>query len=129
MIFWKVTFWLTASLLILPFPFKLAGYISGKDTSPLRVKIEEMANALFLAIGLIAFWAYAYTKPIAIPPVFWYIWLTVSVVWSCLGVFKSSKLTYAKSQIGGKATVLFALGSTLFFLPMLVAVFNYASKT
>jgi hypothetical protein len=53
----------------------------------------------------------------------------VSVGWSCIAVFKSSKLTYAKSQIGGKATVLFALGSTLFFLPMLVAVFNYASKT
>ena len=129
MIFWKVTFWLTASLLILPFPFKLAGYISGKDNSPLSVKIEEMANALFLAIGLIAFWAYAYSKSIAIPPVFWYIWLTVSVGWSCIAVFKSSKLTYAKSQIGGKATVLVAVGSTLFFLPMFVAVFNYASKT
>jgi hypothetical protein len=49
MIFWEVTFWLTASLLILPFPFKLSGYVSGKDTSPLSVKIEEMANVLFLA--------------------------------------------------------------------------------
>lgn len=99
---WKFTFWLTASLLVFPLPFKLAGYISGKDPNPLRVKIQEITNAIYFSIGLVAFLAYAFDKQLTVPSMFWFIWLTIAVLWSCLVIFKSSKLTYAKSIYGGK---------------------------
>ncbi|WP_417760829.1 hypothetical protein [Shewanella sp.] len=56
--FWKIMFWLTFMLLVLPFPFKLAAMLTGKDKRATAVKLEEMCNAVFLAIGLIAFGLY-----------------------------------------------------------------------
>ena len=32
---WKIYFWAIAALLVVPLPFKLAGYFSGKDASPI----------------------------------------------------------------------------------------------
>jgi len=51
--FWQVSFWILVAIVALPFPFKVLGYISGRDKSPLIVKVEEMANTLFLALGCI----------------------------------------------------------------------------
>lgn len=56
--FWQVSFWLLVLLLTVPIPFKIYGYITRKDKSPLWVKIEAMSNAVFLAIGLIAFYGF-----------------------------------------------------------------------
>ncbi|WP_123421773.1 hypothetical protein [Gallaecimonas pentaromativorans] len=124
--FWKIMFWATALLLILPFPFKIGAIALGKDKRPLSVKIEELSNAVFLSIGLIAFWHYAYSNEISTIPLFWYSWLFIAVAWSIFAVFKSSKLNYAQEQIGTKATIVVSALSTVFFVPMLVAVFNYA---
>jgi hypothetical protein len=120
-------FWATAFLLILPFPFKIGAILLGKDKRPIAVKVEELCNAAFLSIGLIAFWNYAYLDSTSNAPLFWYSWLLIAVSLSVLAVFKSSKLHYAKEQIGTRATVVASILSSVFFLPMLVAVFNYAS--
>lgn len=124
--FWKIMFWLTFMLLVLPFPFKLAEMISGKDQRAFAVKFEEMANAVFLSIGLIAFWQFAYSMGTSSHPLFWYLWLGIAIIWSIVAMFKSAKLGYGVEQVGKKATVIMACFSTLFFLPMLVAVFRYA---
>ncbi|RLV57805.1 hypothetical protein D5018_20580 [Parashewanella curva] len=119
-------FWATFALLILPFPFKLVSMITGKDKRSFAVKFEEISNAAFLAIGLIAFWEYSYSSNTSSTPMFWYVWLSIAVIWSIVAIFKSSKLDYAKEQIGTKATVILSIFSTIFFIPMFIAVFNYA---
>ena len=119
-------FWLTFMLLVLPFPFKLAEMISGKDQRAFSVKFEEMVNAVFLSIGLIAFWQFVYSTGTSSHPMFWYLWLIIAIIWSIVAMLKSAKLGYGVEKVGKKATVIMACFSTLFFLPMLVAVFRYA---
>ena len=119
-------FWATTLLLIVPFPFKLFSMVTGKDQRSFAVKFEEMSNAIFLAIGLIAFWQFAYLDTKSTVPIFWYAWLFVAVSWSLLAAIKSPKLDYAKEQIGAKNTIIISALSTLFFLPMFIAVYNHA---
>lgn len=126
--FFKTMFWLTAILIVLPFPFKVFEIVTGKDKRPLAVKVEELSNAALLAVGLIAFWHYVYTDEASSAPWFWYCWIVSTVLLSIVAVFKSSKLGYAKEKIGSKATVILSVGSTLFFVPLFVAVFNYAAR-
>jgi len=126
--FFKVMFWLTAALLIVPFPLKLFEMVTGKDKRPFAVKVEELSNAALLAVGLIAFWHYVYTDEASSAPWFWYCWIVSTVLLSIVAVFKSSKLGYAKEQIGSKATVVLSVGSTLFFVPLFVAVISYAIR-
>jgi len=126
--FFKTMFWLTAILIVLPFPFKVFEIVTGKDKRPLAVKVEELSNAVLLSIGLIGFWYYAFTDKASNSPWLWYGWLLLTVLLSILAVFKSSKLRYANEQVGSKATVILSVGSTLFFVPLFVAVFNYAAR-
>ncbi len=56
--FFEIWFWILCVLIILPLPFKVYEYISGKDKSPVIVKVEEIFNVLFLSLGLIAFHGY-----------------------------------------------------------------------
>jgi len=124
--FWKIMFWASALLLLMPLPFKLTALVKGKDTRPKSVITEEFLNALFLSLGLIAFWQYTYAGQTAGYPLIWYGWLLIAICWSIVAIFKSAKLDYAKEQIGKKATLILSSLSTLFFLPMFIAVFNYA---
>ncbi|MCO7188382.1 MULTISPECIES: hypothetical protein [unclassified Pseudoalteromonas] len=125
--FWKIMFWATALLLIVPLPFKVGALVLGRDTRSPLVIIEELSNAVFLGIGLIAFWQYAYTNGISNSPQLWNGWLFIAIAWSILAVFKSPKLSYAQEKIGKTTTVAVSVLSTIFFLPMFVAVFNYAN--
>ncbi|MFC4700337.1 hypothetical protein ACFO4O_09230 [Glaciecola siphonariae] len=123
--FWEVFFWLNTALLVLPFPFKVYGYVKGTDTSPRKVKIEEMGNAIFMALGLIPFFGFISEKSVG-PLYLWKIWLIIAVGLSILSIFRSPKLSYAKEKIGKTQTVIVSIFSSLFFLPMLVAVYFYA---
>ena len=124
--FWEVMFWASALLLIVPLPFKLAALYRDKDNRPKSVIAEEFVNVLFMSLGLIAFWQYIYSNRTADYPLIWYCWLFIAVCWSIVAIFKSAKLDYAKEQIGKKATIILSSLSTVFFLPMFIAVFNYA---
>jgi hypothetical protein len=125
--FWHISFWLLSVLLIVPLPFKIYEYLTGKDTSPMWVKIEEMANAFFLTIGLIAFYGFIndhayFTKN------FWKIWLVIAVVWSLISIFGSPKIKYAIEVMGKIKARVFMVLSALIYLPMFIAVYNYAFK-
>ncbi len=77
--FWQISFWLLVVILVLPFPFKVFGYIKGSDDSALSVKIEESANAIFMSIGLVAFYGYI-NNQVYLSPIFWHAWLLIGVL-------------------------------------------------
>jgi len=123
---WKIYFWAIAALLVLPLPLKLAGYISGKDTSPVAVKIEEMANAAFFLVGLVGLYGFVYQETF-LTPLFWKGWVVLAVALSIVGPFWSPKLKYGASVMGPtRVRVAIALGF-LVFVPMLVAVWQAGS--
>lgn len=123
--FWQISFWLLAVLLIIPFPFKIYEYATRKDKSPLSVKVEEMLNAIFLAIGLIAF--YGFINNVSyFTPMFWKIWLIIAVLLSTVGLYWSPKTKYAVEVMGKKKTTVLMVFSTLIYLPMFIAVYQYA---
>lgn len=97
--FWQVSFWILVALITLPFPFKVFEYLSGKDKSPVIVKVEEMANAIFMALGLVAFHGFI-TDTVYLTPAFWKGWLFITIVWSVLPIFWSPKLAYAAEVMG-----------------------------
>ncbi|MCG9723641.1 hypothetical protein [Shewanella sp. Isolate7] len=125
-LFWEFMFWVTAAFLLIPFPFKLGALVMGRDKRPIAAVTEELVNALFHAFGLIAFWGYVHNDNSAANPVLWYGWLVIAILWSFIALFKSAKIDYAVSQIGSKATKVLALVGILLFLPMYIAVFEYA---
>jgi len=73
---WKIYFWFLVVVMVLPFPFKLAGYALRKDPSPTLVKIEETANGVFLALGLIPLHGFIHGVQ-AGPATLWYAWLCI----------------------------------------------------
>lgn len=123
--FWQISFWVLVAVVVLPLPFKVLGYISGKDKSPLIVKIEEMANALFLTLGLVAFYGFINNR-LYLSSGFWQAWLFIAVAWSLLPIFWSPKLAYAASVLGKNKVRLLAGLSCLLYLPLLFAVYFYA---
>ncbi|MDO9451657.1 MAG: hypothetical protein Q7J29_02235 [Stagnimonas sp.] len=124
---WQIYFWLLVAVLILPFPFKLWGYFTGKDKSSTLVKVEETSNACFLSIGLIGLYGYIHNVDVG-PAAVWYLWLCIGLGWSVLALFWSAKLTHAANVLGLKRARIIAGFSTLLLLPMLFAIYSYASR-
>ena len=123
--FWQISFWLLVVILVLPFPFKVFGYIKGTDDSALSVKVEESANAIFMSIGLVAFYGYI-NDQVYLTQTFWQVWLLIGVVWSIVAIFWSPKLTYATEVMGkNKMRVAAATGCVL-YIPLFLAVYFYA---
>jgi hypothetical protein len=124
---WKAVFWLSALLLLAPLPFKIYGYLTGRDTSPTKVRIEEMANSLFLSLGLIAVYGYAYQVSVG-SAVLWYFWFAVAVAWSLSAMLWSAKLERVRSLVGTRTMRILAGVSTMLMLPLFIGVYLYASK-
>lgn len=123
--FWEFVFWFLVVMLVLPFPFKVIGYLKGTDSSKAIVKIEEMSNALFTSFGLAAL--YGYINDVTIfTPLVWKIWLVIAVLWSVLAIFWSPKLTYASEIFGKNKMRVLASISTLIHAPLFVGVYLYA---
>ncbi|WP_415228043.1 hypothetical protein [Psychromonas sp.] len=123
--FWQISFWLLVVILVLPFPFKVLGYIKGADDSKLSVKIEESANAIFMSIGLFAFYGYI-NDQIYLNSTFWQVWLIIGVLWSIFAIFWSPKLAYA-TELMGKNKMRIAAGIGCFlYIPLFLAVYFYA---
>lgn len=125
---WQIYFWLLVALLLVPLPFKLFEYVTGKDKSPLPMKVEEMAFALFIAIGLSGLYGFI-NEQLFLSPTFWQVWLLIAVAWSILPIFWSAKLAYATEVLGKSRMRVFAAFSCLLYLPLLFAVYFYAFKT
>ena len=120
---WIVYFWAVATLLVVPLPFKIAGYASGRDTSPKAVKIEEMANLAFFLVGLAGLYSYVYRTHL-LTPVVWKAWVALAIVVSLVGLVWSPKLTYAVGVMGKSRTRLAIAAGFVAFLPMLVGVWR-----
>jgi hypothetical protein len=122
---WKIYFWAMAAFLVLPLPWKLWEYATGRDASPRRVKVEEMANLALMLLGLPALYAYAFGLP-TVAPALCQAWVAVAVLASIAGVFWSPKVRQAEAVMGaGRARMVMAIGA-LAFVPMLVAVARYS---
>lgn len=124
---WQIYFWFLVVVMVLPFPFKLAGYALRKDPSPTLVKIEETANGVFLALGLIPLYGFIHGVQ-AGPATLWYGWLCIGFLWSVAGLFWSPKLSYAAKVLGKNKTRVFAVVSVVMLAPMLVGVYLYARQ-
>jgi hypothetical protein len=123
---WKIYFWVIAAFLLLPLPYKLHEYATGRDTSARGIKIEEMANAVFFIAGLPALYGFAWHTP-GHASWRWKGWVVAAVALSIAGPLWSPKLRYASAVMGvARTRIVIALG-TLAFVPMLVAVFRFAS--
>ena len=123
---WTIYFWTVASLLLLPLPFKVAGYLSGKDASPKAVKVEEMANVAFFLFGLVGLYSYVYGADL-LSAVVWKTWVVLAAVISSVGMFWSPKLKYASDVMGKARTRAAVTVGFLVFIPMLVGVWRAGS--
>ena len=121
----KAYLWALAALLLLPLPFKLREYRTGRDTSPTVVKVEEMANAAFFLVGLVGLYALAYGHEVG-AAWFWRAWVVVALVLSLAGLAWSPKLRYADSVLGRRRLRAVMAVGTVAFLPMLVALWHYS---
>jgi hypothetical protein len=122
---WKIYFWAMAAFLVLPLPYKLWEYATGRDPSPRRVKVEEMANAALMMLGLPALHAFAYGLPTSVP-LLWQAWVALAVVASIAGLFWSPKVRLAEAVMGAtRARIVMAIGA-LAFVPMLVGVARHS---
>ncbi|WP_209326799.1 hypothetical protein [Pseudoalteromonas sp. PA2MD11] len=124
--FWLISFIILLAITVVPFPFKIYGYLSGKDDSPMIVKFEEMTNALFMSVGLFGFYGFISDR-VYLTPLFWNGWLCVAIVWSLLPLFWSPKLDYATEMLGCYKMRLLAGVSSILYLPLLFAVYFYAN--
>ena len=124
--FWLISFIILLAITVVPFPFKIYGYLSCKDDSPKIVKFEEITNALFMSLGLFAFYGFI-TDKVYLTPEFWNGWLCVAIVWSLLPLFWSPKLDYASEMLGRNNMRLLAAVSSILYLPLLFAVYFYAN--
>ena len=123
---WKIYFWAIAAYLLLPLPYKLFEYATGRDASPRAIKIEEMANAAFFILGLPALYGFAFGAA-GYAPWLWKAWVAVAVAVSIGGLFWSPKVRYAQSVMGpGLTRAILAVGS-LVLVPMLFAVWGFAA--
>ena len=124
---WKLYFWAITAFLLLPLPYKLWEYATGRDASPRAIKVEEMANAAFFILGLPALYGFAHGSA-GYAPGWWKAWVVVAVLVSIGGLVWSPKVRYAKSVMGpGLTRVVLAVGS-LALAPMLVAVWRFAAQ-
>jgi hypothetical protein len=123
---WKLYFWAIAAFLLLPLPYKLHEYATGRDASPRAIKVEEMANAAFFILGLPALYGHAYANA-GYAPWLWKGWVIVAVVVSIGGLFWSPKVRYAGSVMGPALTRTVLAVGTLVLAPMLFAVWAFAT--
>jgi hypothetical protein len=121
---WVIYFWAIAAWLVIPMPFKIAGYISGKDDSPKAAKIEEALNTLFFLVGLVGFHGFVYHTQI-LTPLFWRVWVVIAAAISLAGlIWVSPKLKYAIGVMGPSRVKLLVGVSFLLYTPMLVGVWG-----
>ena len=123
---WVIYFWVIAVMLLAPLPFKIAGYVSGKDNSPTSVKVEEMANAAFFAIGLVGLYGFVYKLQL-FAPWFWRAWIVLAIAVSVAGLFWSPKIKYGVGVMGKARTRLVIGVGSLVFVPMFVGLFYYSA--
>ncbi len=98
-IVWPIAFWIPVALIVIPYPFKMHGYFTGKDTSPISVKIDESVTVLLAWIGLIGFYGFIYEQQY-FSPTFWYVWLVVMICITFTSFLWSPKMEYAKELLG-----------------------------
>lgn len=125
---WKIAFWLTVALTVLPFPFKIHGYVTGQDQSPVKVKVDELSAVALTWIGLLAFFGFVYGKSFLFPE-FWYAWIAIMAGFTVTGPLWSPKLAYAKEVLGEKTYQVVFWSSIVIYLPMFCAVYLYARAT
>ena len=125
---WQITFWILAALIVIPFPFKMHGYFTGKDQSPKSVKIDESIFVALAWVGLIGFYGFI-NEQRYLSPTFWYVWLVTMTGMTLVGFWWSPKMEYAKEVLGAKNFVIAYIVSLIVYLPMLPAVYLYASTT
>lgn len=122
---WEVLFWVLLILLVVPFPFKLIGYLKGSDNSKTIVKVEESLNALFFSFGLIAL--YGFNNQIQFfNAAIWQVWVIIAIAWSVISVIWSPKIAYANEVMGRNKTRVLVAISTLLYAPLVFAVYLYA---
>jgi len=123
---WKIYFWAVAVLLLGPLPIKLVLYALGKGKNPRAVMVEEVANGAFFAIGMVGLYGFVTHTPLLVP-LFWRAWVVLAVVVSLGSLWWSPKIRHADAVLGRTLTrVVIAVGS-LVFIPMLVALWQYAA--
>ena len=127
-VLWQIAFWLSLAMFVLPFPFKVYGYVNGSDKSPLRVKIDESISVVLSCIGLLGFYGYLYGGTF-LTPVVWYIWMIIMTAGSLTALWWSPKMEYAKEILGQRKFMMLYWFSLVFYIPMLWAVYSYASAT
>lgn len=123
--FWHVSFWLLVVIILIPLPFKVYGYLTGKDKSSFSVKLEECINTTFMSFGLIAFYGFIHQQKFLNDSV-WQIWLIIGGLWSVFAIFWSPKLSFAQDVIGRNKVKLLALLSSALYMPMFIAIYLYA---
>ena len=121
---WTIYFWAIAAWLVIPVPFKIAGYVSGKDESPTSAKIEEAFNSVFFLLGLVGLYGFVYDVHL-LTPAFWKAWVVLAVVITAVGlIWLSPKIRHATAVMGTSRVRVLVGVSFLVLAPMLVGVWQ-----
>ena len=124
-IIWHILFSTMVFITVVPFPFKMHGYFTGKDPSSIWVKIDEMTSVLLTWVGLLGL--YGFLNNIEyLSSTFWYLWVVVMAGLTTFGYFWSPKMKYAKEVFGRRNWLIAYSVTVVMYFPMFAGIYLYA---
>lgn len=121
--FWMIAFSVYVLYFFGAIPMKLYHYGSGKETSSLKVKIEELSSNAFYAVGLFAVYAQINQQHFFNRDM-WLAWLIIIAAYSFISLFYSPKMKHVANIAGKKALWVGCVVAHIVFIPMYYAVFT-----
>lgn len=122
--FWIISFWFICTIFILPVPFRIYMYASGKVTLPKSVIIDESFATLVGLLGCVGMYGYVYKIPIYNQLV-WQLFFVVYIVYSIAIIFISPKLKMISDLAGRRKQQILIVAVLLITLPLPVALYFY----
>lgn len=123
--FWLIAFWGILLLLVLPIPFRLLMYLSGRVVLPKAVIVDESAASIMALIGCVGMYGFVFQVPL-LNPIFWQVFFAVFVGYSLLIPFYSPKLQLIADLTSRNKQRVLIFVTMLITLPLYVALCLYA---
>ncbi|MDP2571395.1 hypothetical protein Q8W40_04305 [Vibrio penaeicida] len=123
--FWGIAFSIYVIYLLGIIPLKIYHYWTGKETSALKVKIEEFSGSLFFSIGLIAVYGQINQQFFFVHE-FWVAWLIIYTAYCIISLFYSPKMRHVANVASKKVLIIGTIIAHLVSLPLYYAVFIQA---
>lgn len=121
---WVISFWFIFILLILPIPFRVFMYISGKVSIPTPVIIDESIASVIALLGCVGMYGYVY-KVAMFTQLLWQVFFVVFVVYSVTIIIYSPKLKLVSDLTSRNKQRILIVVTTLITFPLPLSLYFY----